>query len=1039
MRKLLALLFLFGVAAFAQAPNIIQSPHCPGGGGSLFCVDTVGSTPSSIRMFIKFDVATDRVQMQCGVPGWVQPAVQHELFVTDNDAEGRYISVTGLAPSTAFECRAGAAATADATHTYTWSSRLTYTTPARPADAWDVPADPVQVVSAYPTITGSTLNATCATLQAQINAAAALSQSLTHEVVIPAGSHCVGNFTVSNHKTGPGYLVIRSSAVGTTNFPPEGVRIDPARYANQFAWIEMPAKTSGYQNGLVEGDAGIYISDGSSYIRIVGIATQPQPTVNNWVYRDGTCTFNSGSDVSVNVAASGGQPSFLLDGRTVKVLTASTLPGLVGNTYPMTAVGAFSSSTTFTLNGTNAVSGSTGSCRVAVMADATLTSCTAGTAGVTRCTTNVAHGLVTDTVVKVIGDLSAGFNPRTQYVDVIDPTTLEFRGSTFTGSYTANSARVVMDGSVYVYGVSIFRSSPTVNVSSNIILDRVYIHHPGPPYKSGYGVRLGCDYCGLVESYVDPNGQWTFTVPGTVTEQRSFGYITSGYNVNSDLANEGLLMRNNYVGFHVLGIAGGSNNPTGYAPPHWATVVRNTIEFPESFRSDLTNTKWDGLTYNFNRQGLEWKSQRDNVYRGNRFFSNANGQDIGSPWIVSSRADKQITDWNQNLVFEYNTTASGANGPAFGGMNTGNSPRATPQGQRYFVRHNIFIVDGMRTQMGNSGQGHCMTITPVENFVYEHNLCINRGSYQSTIFGGGSGSGWKIRNNVFTYNKGPQPLIWKYQNTSAVTLVREWEYPDGVITYPTDAWGSWRNMVNAIGQASPPVINGTTYPVLDPTSEFRNNAFIAGVEGSSATCDASNTAACNASKSECEADLGALLTAYGGNLCWDAGQSIGTANVDTFIKRLTAAGFTAFDRTVRYGPGDAASRTYNLRLRHGSPFKSGATTASNAQCANALCMRAGDGTDLGPDMIALEAAQGLVHNARVIATTTTTATIGYYAPDAAACYVDYWTGSNTPTRVSDGGGSRVRNVTLNSLTTVTPYSYIVQCAVEQPTGAFTTK
>jgi hypothetical protein len=1037
MRKLLALVFLFGVSAFAQAPTIIQSPNCAGGGGSLFCVDTVGSTPSSIRMFVKFDVATDRVQIQCGVPGWVQPAVQHELAVNDNDAEGRYIGVTGLAPSTTFECRAGAAATADATHTYTWSSRLTYTTPARPADAFDVPADPIQTVSAYPTITGSTLNATCATLQAQINAAVALSQSLTHEVVIPAGSHCVGNFTVSGHKTGPGYLVIRSSAVGTTNFPPEGVRIDPVRYANQFAWIEMPAKTAGYQNGLVENDAGIYINDGSGYIRIVGIATQPEPTVNNWVYRDGTCTFNSGSDINVNVAASGGQPHFLATGRSVKVQTASTLAGLVGNTYSVTSV----DTNNFTLNSTSGVSGSTGACRVAVLADANLTSCTAGTAGVTRCTTNVPHGLVTDSVVKVIGDLSAGFNARTQYVDVVNSTTLDFRGSTYTGSYTANSARVVMDGSLYVAGISILRTSPTVNVSSHIILDRVYIKHPGAPYKGFIGIRLGCDYCGLVESYVDPNGQWTFTVPGTVTEQRSFGYITSGYNVNTDLANEALLIRNNYVGFHVLGIAGGSNNPTGYAPPHWATVVRNTIEFPESFRSDLTSTKWDGLTYNFNRQGLEWKSQRDNVYRGNRFFSNSNGQDVGSPWIVSSRADKQTTDWNQHLVWEYNTVASGANGPAFGGMNTSNSPRGTPQGQGYFVRHNVFIIDGMRTQMGNSGAGHCMIVTPVENFVYEHNLCINRGAFQSTISGGGSGSGWKIRNNIFTYNKGPQPLIWKLQNTSGLTGVREWEYPDGGITYPTDAWGSWRNIVNAIGQAAPPVIGGTTYPTLDPVSEFTNNAFMAGVEGSSSTCDASNTAACNASKSECETDLGTLLTAYGGNLCWDAGQSIGTANVDTFIKRLAAVGFGAFDRTARYGPSNATptNRTFDIKLGYGSPFKSGATSTSNALCASALCMRAGDGADLGPDMLALEAAQGLVHNARIVATTTTTATIGYYAPDSVACSVDYYSGASTPTRVSDGGGARIRNVVITGLTSGQTYNYIIQCAVEQPNGAFTTQ
>src|SRR5207237_9335478 len=139
------------------------------------------------------------------------------------------------------------------------------------------------------------------------------------------------------------------------------------------------------------------------YIRLAGIATEPEPTKNNWVFKDGTCTVSAGSDVSVNVA-SAGQPHFLMDGRIVRVVSAGTILPLAGNYYPLTSVGSASSSSTFTLNGTRTVAGTTGSCRVAVLADADLTRCERGTAGAIRCTTNVSHGLVSGTVVKVIGD-----------------------------------------------------------------------------------------------------------------------------------------------------------------------------------------------------------------------------------------------------------------------------------------------------------------------------------------------------------------------------------------------------------------------------------------------------------------------------------------------------------------------------------------------------------------------------------------------------------------------------------------------------------
>src|ERR1700704_2578450 len=49
-----------------------------------------------------------------------------------------------------------------------------------------------QVDTTMPTVTGLTLNATCATLQAQIDVAAALNVNLTHQVILATDTTCTG-------------------------------------------------------------------------------------------------------------------------------------------------------------------------------------------------------------------------------------------------------------------------------------------------------------------------------------------------------------------------------------------------------------------------------------------------------------------------------------------------------------------------------------------------------------------------------------------------------------------------------------------------------------------------------------------------------------------------------------------------------------------------------------------------------------------------------------------------------------------------------
>lgn len=104
-----------------------------------------------------------------------------------------------------------------------------------------------------------------------------------------------------------------------------------------------------------------------------------------------------------------------------------------------------------------------------------------------------------------------------------------------------------------------------------------------------------------------------------------------------------------------------------------------------------------------------------------------------------------------------------------------------------------------------------------------------------------------------------------------------------------------------------------------------------------------------------------------------------------------------------------------------------------------------DGKDVGVDVDALRAAQGMVTLVGVPANTITTTqgTVAFVAPDSVGCSVDYSSSDPTLissfTRVSDAGGSRVRNINLTSLTTKTTYYYRVNCQTQQPTGLFVTK
>ena len=128
--------------------------------------------------------------------------------------------LSGLAPNTTYHCRArlngGAVVSGD----------VIFTTAAEPSPHPAPPLAPASTNATMPPINGNTYNidASCSNLQATLTTLAGLTDSANHEIVIPAGTTCYGNWTFPTRPSHTGWIVVRSSAAGTGGFPPEGVR-----------------------------------------------------------------------------------------------------------------------------------------------------------------------------------------------------------------------------------------------------------------------------------------------------------------------------------------------------------------------------------------------------------------------------------------------------------------------------------------------------------------------------------------------------------------------------------------------------------------------------------------------------------------------------------------------------------------------------------------------------------------------------------------------------------------------------------------------
>lgn len=239
--KRLLLALLLALPALAQTPVI-----------SGVSTDSISHTAARVMWTTDISALADEVRFS------VSPAAAGDMTSPRKTATSytvHSILLSGLAPSTTYTYKVcSAAGTANEACS---TPDSTFTTAAAPANRFADPTLPsgIPADAGLPTITGSTFTvANCADLQNELNLAAAADTSLNHQVKIPAGVECDGNYTLPA-KSGVGTVVVRPDTPDA-QLPPTGVRLTSdypdsllailgSVTANQGA-INVTADTSGW-------------------------------------------------------------------------------------------------------------------------------------------------------------------------------------------------------------------------------------------------------------------------------------------------------------------------------------------------------------------------------------------------------------------------------------------------------------------------------------------------------------------------------------------------------------------------------------------------------------------------------------------------------------------------------------------------------------------------------------------------------------------------------------------------------------------------
>lgn len=957
---------------------------------------------------------------------------------------------TGLAPSTLYNYRVTLQPSGE-------NMTGVFVTAAEPSIHPVPPTAPTAVDVALPTINGNTYNVAgdCSDLQAHLSTVAGLSGALNHQIVIPAGTTCYGNWTFPNRPSHTGWIVVRSSAAGGATFPPAGVRWTTnwatsstlATFTTRVIGMNQGAQTSIADGPTCADDAGY---GSGSFYHVTGLPATLFPLVrcddDNAAYTGTTTASYGGSDpititttdvgnlaegsiVVVGSGAVAGSPAagryFVYDvnavAKTFKVKTLSK--GTGGSSF---TVWSRYSNPTHTKSGSDPI----GACTEESWWYRTDTGaywwCVQGN-WVRFEKPPTASGF-SHAAIQVQGHKYRfiGLEFKNQQVagapnSYPDDWDQQLAGS---GPQWNEQGRVQVLATV----------GTTTTNANNVIFDRCYFNGIGKPARLNTALWVyGSDFA-LIESTVTGIARWRSGAP---TQADATGAV---YHYIGDR----VLLRNNLL--EAGGITYYATNPDktdGSNPIHDITIERNEFRKLSAWRKTGTQV------WNYpERHSVELKQGHRVLIRGNFFNYAWSGINAGSFLLLSPKEPYTMPSaWNLTSCTNSVCTISGNTNRLqegdvvyIAGTTNHNGLWEVASNSCPSTCQQLTIVSGPSgSSSGGTVQARALGLSAVDIDIRDNTF------FQGTEFwrgGVGGGEYWKrpfarlrIQNNltvdldIRAFGSGGRVddngvYGANGDNGARSNYLQGGKFEDAIISHNTfyghrGGKAPWWGMPNLLlaDDVTADVSEGIV--LSDNLFQRDANTTYSPVRGGTA----GGTITLNERFKRYTADP------WSGNAAWTSAKNVmccgesGTWSVSHPASYL----WPAAESDVKWLKAQLAA-TYDFRLRYDSPYQSGGAN------------RASDSSIVGVDIDALDAAQGKVKNARVRNITATTAVVSYFAPDTDACTVEYGSSATwgTGTRTGDGGGDRARSVNLSALTTGTVYYYRVLCAVEQPNGTFKT-
>jgi hypothetical protein len=875
------------------------------------------------------------------------------------------------------------------------------------------------------------IDSTCSNIGSVLTRLAGLTGSLNYEVVIPAGATCMGQFTFPARTNHTGWVIVRSDKANTAAFPPEGVRWTKNWAATLAKFItnsgpikargvytSFPSDSACYYNGFSEGGYYHNSSLPPAFFPLLRCSDSYPPY-------DGSTSIDNISGVSGDVTITSAGHG-LADGMMIDIPSGNGMVG--GGRYLVHSVNA----TSFkiwpaTVNG----SGYTGDLSFTVLEEWRQAPYTSGTALPSSCTLDTWFWK-TDTAeyfwctAENQWTSIAQTNPSTEtnVAAIVIPASAKkyrFIGVEVTGIDVPKPMPYGWD----VRGTALNNQGMQLllidSAGSDIIWDRCYIHGHPKPARFHKGISLRGDRVAVIESYFEDFQEWRTGGYFQGDSSHAIAHYTGGP----------VLIRNNHL--EAAGITYFAPNTPydGFEQPHDVAVIRNTFrKRPEWRRTDTQTTIYP------ERHSWELKQGARHLLEGNLFHYKWSGINQGATTLASPRCSSPPPA---------TAIASFANGVV------------TLASMKYVYVGDVVVISG--TGSAHDGLWEVVEVLEPNRFVLK-NPPAGSGT-GGTLYRPAPGrriSDIVLRHNLYYQGTevlrmagtDPDCAAFRLPSTQRVVFENNLAVDFDIRSYAqggrVDATGIYATNGD-FGARSLYILNGESEDIV-----FRHNT-VYGAKGSRPTFIVSSDAPGQAVEGVVLSDN--VQTLNGSSFQGirnDTGSLLGTAALNGMFRRDNVPFWEVNNNVICCGwssasgsnpptsrwPGNESeirwsrpslTEPFDFRLRHDSQFISGGSRPAT------------DGVDAGVDVDLLESKMGRVKHTRVRAVSSASATISYLAPDAEACIVETGTAPvwGSGTRQADGGGDRVRNVSISGLNAGTKYHYRVLCAVEQPSGDFTTQ